>query len=182
MTSTALPKPVAYGSATQALHWLAALAIVAAWGLGLSIDLFPRGPARAGALSVHFTLGLLVFSLALLRILGRLATPAPAPHGPAWMVLAARLDQAALYAIMLALPITGMLDRWTSRAGTVTLIGGWNLTPPFALAQTRFWGNVHEPLAYALAALVAAHVGAALFHHLVLRDGILRRMLPAPSR
>jgi cytochrome b561 len=170
-----------YSGAVQALHWIGAFVIIATWGLGMSMDLFPRGPARGSAMGVHSTLGLLVFSLAVLRILWRAATRDPAPDGPAWMVPLAHAGHVTLYALTVALPVIGLLGRW-SRSGTTTLIGGLAIPTPFALPKTDFWALAHTTLAYALAALVVVHVAAALIHHLVLRDGILRRMIPVLPR
>lgn len=166
-----------YSGTVQALHWIGAFVIIAAWGLGISMDLFPRGAVRSAALGVHSTLGLVVFSLAVLRILWRAATSDPPPEGPEWMVPLAHAGHVALYALTVAIPVLGLLTRW-SHSGTATLIGGLAIPSPFALPDTHLWANLHSWLAYALAALVGAHVAAALIHHLVFRDNILRRMLP----
>jgi len=171
----------AYNSGVLALHWIAAFVIVAAWVLGVSMDLFPRGPARGAALQVHVTLGLLVFSLSVLRILWRGVTPAPAPDGPAWMVPLAHAGHIAMYVMTVALPVSGLLARW-ARPGFATLIGGYTIPTPVALPRSELWGDAHAAIAYTLAALVAAHVGAALIHHLVLHDGVLRRMVPILPR
>ena len=179
---TALPRPEqAYSSTVQAMHWVGAFVLIAAWGLGVSMDLFPRGPARGAALQVHATLGLLVLTLTVLRILWRGATKAPAPEGPAWMVPLAHAGHAALYVLTIALPVSGLLGRW-ARQGSAALIGGLSIPTPFALPRSKLWGEAHEVIAFMLAALVVAHIAAALVHHLVLRDGILRRMLPVPPR
>jgi len=170
-----------YGGTVQALHWVGAFVVIATWGLGMSMDLFPRGPARSSAMSLHSTLGLLVLSLSTLRILWRGATRDPAPDGPAWMVPLAHAGHVTLYALTVALPVIGLLGRW-SRSGTATLIGGFALPAPFPLPKTELWAEAHTTLAYALAALVVVHVAAALTHHLVLRDGILRRMIPILPR
>jgi cytochrome b561 len=170
-----------YGGTVQALHWVGAFVVIATWGLGMSMDLFPRGPAHSSAMSLHSTLGLLVLSLSTLRILWRGATRDPAPDGPAWMVPLAHAGHVTLYALTVALPVIGLLGRW-SRSGTATLIGGFALPAPFPLPKTELWAEAHTTLAYALAALVVVHVTAALVHHLVLRDGILRRMMPILSR
>jgi cytochrome b561 len=176
----AAPVP-SYSGTVRALHWIGAVVVIATWGLGISMDLFPRGPARGSAMGVHSTLGLLVLSLSVLRILWRGATRDPAPEGPAWMVPLAHAGHVPLYALTVAMPLIGLLARW-SRSGTATLIGGLALPSPFPLPKTELWHNAHIWLAYTLAALVVVHVTAALIHHLVLRDGILRRMIPVLPR
>lgn len=174
-----LPAPVeGYSSTIRALHWVGALLVFVTWWLGISL---PEGPARGPAMALHSSFGVLVLSLAVLRILWRSVTPQPVPEGPALLVTLAKIGHVTLYALTLALPVTGLLARWT-RSGHATLIGGFDLPAPFPLPATKLWAWTHTTIAYALAALVAAHVGAVLFHHLVLRDGVLRRMVPALPR
>ena len=178
----ALPEAAqGYSGTVRALHWIGALVVIATWGVGISLDSFPRGPERSAVMGVHSTLGLLVFSLAVLRILWRSVTPAPAFEGPAWLAAVARAGHAALYALTVALPVTGLLARW-AKSGSASLVGGFSLPAPFPLPETKMFGEIHETIAFALAAMVGAHLVAALFHHLVLRDGTLRRMAPGGSR
>ena len=172
------PVPDRYGPVTRATHWLAALLVIAAFALGLSTDLWPRGAPRDTALTVHYTVGAVVLFLLLLRVLRRLfATPLPdLPGTRRWVAHAATAVHWALYAGMLALPITGAFDRW-SRARPLTPFG-ITIPAPFPIPGGRIWEEVHELIAYALIALALAHAAAALWHHLILRDATLRRMLP----
>jgi superoxide oxidase len=171
----------AYGTADLVLHWLAALLIVGVWTLGVAMDAFPRGPVRGTALSTHMTLGLAVLTLSVLRILWRHRAPAPPPEGPALLAVLARIGHGLLYLLTVAVPVLGLLWRWAHQ-GKVALLGGVVLPAPLTLPDSRLWGEAHALAAYGLAALVAGHVVAGLFHHLVLRDGTLRRMVPALPR
>lgn len=171
------PAVQGYGGTVRALHWIGALLVIAAWCVGISLDSFPRGPERTAVMGVHSTLGLVVFSLAVLRILWRLATPAPVLQGPVWLAAVARAGHTALYVLTLALPVAGLLARW-AKSGSASLIGGFSIPAPFALPDTKLFAEIHVTIADALAALVAVHVLAALFHHFVLRDATLRRMAP----
>lgn len=175
------PAVQGYGGTVRALHWIGALAVIAAWVVGISLDEFPKGPERTAVMGVHSTVGLLAFTLAVLRVLWRSVTPTPAQEGPAWLVPVARAGHVALYALILALPVLGLLARW-GKSGSASLIGGLTLPAPFPVPALKLWGEAHVALAYTLAALVAVHVLAALVHHFVLRDGTLRRMAVAPSR
>jgi superoxide oxidase len=169
-----------YGAPTRLLHWSIAALIAAAWLLGSFMeDLLPRGPARQAGLDWHAGLGALVIGLSLLRLLWRAVNPRPAdpPGTPAWQARAAHLAHVALYAATLAVPLSGILDRW-ARGRPFALFGLVPLPAPFTPPFGRFWGEAHEVLANLLLLVVAAHVAAALRHHLVLRDGVLRRMLP----
>ncbi len=177
-----LPEAVpGYGGTVRAMHWIGALVVIAAWCVGISLDSFPRGPERTAVMGLHSTIGLVVFSLAVLRILWRIATPAPVQEGPVWLMAVARAGHTALYVLTLALPATGLLARW-AKSGSASLIGGLSIPAPFPLPETKLFGEIHVTIANALAALVAVHVVAALFHHFVLRDATLRRMAPGRAR
>lgn len=168
-----------YGPVTRAVHWLAALLVVAAFAIGLSTDLFPRGAPRNAVLTLHYTAGATVLFLLLVRLLRRLLVR-PLPDLPGTSPLIARAAAAAhwaLYAGMLALPLTGALDRW-SRGRPLTPFG-IDIPAPFAIPGRGLWEEAHELVAYALIALAVAHAAAALWHHFIQRDPTLLRMLPA---
>lgn len=170
-----------YGAVSQLLHWGTAVAVAGAWIIGATMEDLPRGAARAGGLDLHATLGLVVVAAVLARLLWRAANPRP-DAGSGLMALAARAMHLALYAVMLAVPIAGLADRWARGRGVSVLFGSATLEPPFAIPGGRFWGEVHEAAATLLLALIAIHVAAALWHQVVLRDGLLWRMLPRRPR
>jgi cytochrome b561 len=170
-------REVGYHAGVRLLHWLSAAVIIAAWGLGVGLEAFPRGAARGAAIDVHSTLGIAVFSLTVLRILWRGATGAPPLEGPEWMVRLAQAGHAALYGFALAVPFSGLLARW-AYSGSATLIGGLVIPAPLPLPPSELWGDAHAALATAFSVLVAGHIAAALYHHVVLKDSTLRRMLP----
>ncbi|MCC7426740.1 MAG: cytochrome b/b6 domain-containing protein [Alphaproteobacteria bacterium] len=87
----------------------------------------------------------------------------------------------ALIFLTVALPLSGLFDRW-ARGRAVTVFGGLPLPAPMPIPGGRLWGEAHEVLANLLLAAVALHVVAALWHHLVLRDGSLMAMLPRLRR
>lgn len=166
-----------HGAALRALHWASALLVVAAWVVGIAMEEVPRGPARGMAMQVHYSLGVLVLGLAALRVV-RYALAPPQARGPAWQRLSAAAMHWALLALTVGVPLTGLLDRW-ARGRAVTVFGGMPLPAPFQVPGGRAWGEAHEVMAWLLAAAVVAHVAAAVWHHLVLRDGTLARMLPS---
>ncbi|WP_144187082.1 cytochrome b [Elioraea rosea] len=170
-----------YGGVSQALHWGTAVVIAGAWILGATMEDLPRGASRAAGLDLHATLGLAVVAAVLARLLWRAANPRP-DVGPGLMGLAARGMHLAVYAIMLVVPLSGLADRWARGPGVSVLFGSATLEPPFAIPGGRLWGEVHETAANLLLALIAVHVAAALWHHFVLRDGLLWRMLPRRSQ
>ena len=172
-----------YSIPSIALHWTMALAIAAAWLLGTLVDDFPRGDPRAAAIGTHILIGLLVLALLLPRTLARLSGGAPevaAPERERRLAVAAHL---LLYALMLALPLTGIAFAMSARAPTPVL-GLFDVPPllaPLGLRGTL--KEVHELLANLMLGTVALHVLATLWHALKRRDGVWRHMLPGgPAR
>ncbi len=167
-----------YNAGVRLLHWASAAVIIAAWSLGVGLELFPRGAPRAAAMDVHSTLGIVVFSLAVLRVLWRSVTTAPPVEGPEWMAKLAHLGHTMLYGFVLAVPLSGMMARW-AYSGVNVFVGGLVVPAPFPLPLAWLWADAHSALAYAFSMLVGVHIAAALYHHVILRDSTLRRMLPA---
>jgi len=99
-----------------------------------------------------------------------------------WMHLTARLVQVALWALLLALPITAFLALG-SEAHPLTLLGGVRvdrmpLIANSAIAKLADWGDVHQFLGDAIMWLAGLHAAAAIYHHVILKDGVLAAMLP----
>jgi cytochrome b561 len=167
-----------------ALHWASAALVLATLGIGLGFESLERSPLEAPARFLHISLGLTVLALTALRLLWRLASPMPAaePGMPRWQAIAARLVQLALLVLIVALPLSG----WAMLSAAGRPIGWFGLValPPLMApdpALRHLTHEVHELLAYAVLGLVTVHVLAALKHHLIDRDGTLRRMLGAAS-
>lgn len=171
----AVPVSPRHSAATMLMHWGAAVVLVSAFGLGLLLDDWPKGAERDTAMMIHYSLGTVVLALATIRLLRRLLMPPPQEHG-----LTARmagLMHWALYAVMIGLPLSGAFDRW-ARGRRLAVFGDIVVPAPFPIPGGKLWKEAHEILAWSLVAMVAVHAAAALWHHFVLRDGVLRRMLP----
>ena len=162
---------------TLALHWLIALLIVAAYAASSLVE---DGPGRAWAMTLHGSLGLLVFGLSLLRILWRgfARHPAPVPM-PALMARVAHYAHGALYVMMVAAPALGLLALWASGQG-ISVFGLLALPSPMTASRglAKFLEEAHELAANALVALALLHAAAAIFHQYILRDHLLERMTP----
>jgi len=173
--------PETFGTPSRVLHWLAALAIAAAWAVGTVMGDLPRGPSRTAGNDLHFALGTLVLTLTALRLLWRLFNPRPAalPETPLWQERVAQLAHLGLYVLMFAVPLSGVLAAWFG-GKAVNLLWVTAIASPWT--RDRAWEKaaeeVHETLANGLLVLVALHVAAALWHHVVRGDGTLRRILP----
>lgn len=170
-----------FGTPSRLLHWAGALAIAAAWIVGTIMGDLPRGSPRAAGTDLHFALGTLVLTLTALRLLWRLFNPRPQalPGTPLWQERAAHFAHLALYALMFAVPLSGVLAAWFG-GKAVNLL--WLTTIGSPWTRDRAWEKaaegMHESLANLLLILVAAHVVAALWHHFFRHDGTLRRILP----
>jgi cytochrome b561 len=169
---------IRYTPVAIALHWLLALAIVGAFGVGLYMTGLPFSPARLKLYNWHKWAGIAILALSALRLLWRLThrPPADLPM-PAWQARAAHLTHGLMYLLFFAVPLSGWA--YSSAAGFPIVWFGVLPLPDFvprdkALADT--FKLVHQFAAYGLAALVVAHVAGALKHHLIDRDGLLARM------
>lgn len=164
------------------LHWIVALLIIAAFALGLTmVDIPGITPTKLKYFSWHKWLGITVLVLATARLLWRLAHTAP-PY-PAvmrgWEKAAAHGVHAALYLLMLAVPVSGYF--YSLAAGVPVVYLG--IVPlPVLMEASQEWKpilkDLHYALNMALLAIVALHVAAALKHLFVDRDGVFKRMLP----
>lgn len=171
-----------YRPSARALHWGIALIVIVAIALIELTDLFPKGSAgRDGLKHWHAQLGIAILGLTVLRLALRLgrATPAIVPAPQPWEAAAAGFMHAALYAVMLALPVLGIAMLQAS-GKPVDFLG---LHLPVFLAQDKSLGHsleeAHELLGNIAIGLIALHATAALWHHFVRHDNTLRRMLPA---
>jgi cytochrome b561 len=173
-----------FGVAAQTLHWLTALFMLLAWLLGTFEDAFPRGEPRAQVLALHWSFGFLVLALACARAAWRVVDhlPAEVPGVPAWEHRVAGLAHLLLYAIMVGLPLTGLFTAYAQNRA-VTVFGLFTIPPLIGpdRALGRTIKSVHELLGNAMLVLVGLHALAALRHHFILRDAVLRRMLPFGS-
>lgn len=171
-----------YSRTAIAMHWLMAVLIIATFVLGLIMTDIPGfTPAKLRYFSWHKWLGVTVLGLAAIRLLWRLKNAAP-PYPasmPLWQQKAAHGLHGMLYLLFFAVPISGYVYSLT--AGVPVVYLGIIPLPVFMDASPEWkpvFKAMHFWLVMSLAALVLAHVGAAIKHHFIDRDGILKRMLP----
>lgn len=177
------PDPGRYTATAVALHWMAAALVIAAWGVGFTMTDLPLSPQKLKVYSWHKWIGVTVFLLAVARIAWRIGhRPPPLPAAmPAWQVRAAAASHALLYALMLAIPLSGWL--FSSASGVPVVYLGLVQLPDLIgrdKALAALLKQAHYALNWTLLGLVCLHVAAALKHHFGDRDGVLRRMLPSP--
>lgn len=177
--------PARYTHTAIALHWLTALLIVALFPLGVYMADLALSPLKLKLISYHKWLGVTVFLLLLLRLAWRVGhQPPPLPDSmPMWQRHAANGLHLLLYLLLLAIPLSGWL--MSSAKGFQTVYLGV-LPLPDLIGKDKALGDLlrqaHEMLNMSLLVLLLVHVGAALKHHFIERDGILARMLPFLER
>ena len=174
-----------YDPVQRATHWATALIFLTAVALGFYASLqVPGTSPRREILEVHKSLGMSVLFLTLFRLFYRLRIGAPASlPGAAWQTRTAAATHACLYALMLAMPLSGYLF---SSAGNYSLKYFWTFAWPRLFAGDHALSHVaetaHGVLAYLVYTFVALHLLGTAWHVLVLRDGVLRRMAPSAMR
>ena len=169
-----------YGKLTIALHWFMLALLAAVYACIELRELFPRGSDPRNLLKTwHFMLGLSVFALVWVRLAARLAggTPPISPPPAALQALAGKVVHVALYALMIAMPIGG----WLILSAEGEPVPFWGLTLPPLVGPSEELAElieeIHETAGTVGYWLIGLHAAAALFHHYVLRDDTLRRML-----
>lgn len=166
------------------LHWLMAALLAALFALGLYMTDIPLSPLKLKLYAWHRWAGVLAFLLVAFRIAWRAVHRPPAlPESMSRLMRrAAHAGHAALYLLMIAVPVSGWL--MSSAKGVPTVLFGV-LPIPDLLSRNEELGEaleeVHEWLNYLLAALVVGHATIAIKHHVVDKDDILTRMLPRRS-
>lgn len=174
----------AWGWPSIALHWIVALLVAGTFALGLWMGDLPR-PERPYWYAIHASIGITVLVILAARIVWALLNPvpAPAPGTPAWQHTAARFTHVTLYALTLMTVLFGWFMAAVRRVPIVPdAFGILPLPSPVAIPGSKdFFEEAHELAAYALIAVATVHMLAALWHHYVLRNDTLRRMLTPGS-
>lgn len=170
-----------YGCVSRAIHWIGFFLVAAAFGLAWTMTEMASGPDKFRLYGIHKSIGALVLGLGLLRIVWTVAQPAPKPLGALvpWQRILAKAVHGLLLLWMVAMPLSGWL--MSAAAGRPVSVFGWFVLPnPVApdKAMAHTFKEMHEVLAALGLLLIGLHVAAALWHHFVLKDGTLRRMLP----
>lgn len=167
------------------LHWATAALIISATVLGVYMHELPFSPTKLQLYSYHKWIGVTVVMFALVRLAWRYSHPAPGlpANMPSWERRAALLAHTALYAFMIAVPLTGWV--MSSAHGFQTVYLGV-LPIPDLLGKDKELAEalekVHAALNFIFTALVAAHVAAALKHHFINKDNVLTRMMGLKQR
>jgi cytochrome b561 len=174
-----------WGPVSQAFHWTIVLLILGLAIVGLTMGELPKTPKYFWVYTAHKSTGLLVLALVIARLGWRLyaGKPEPVPGIPTWQERIAAVTHWLLYGLILAMPISGWLYDSASGLRPFRWYGLFDvpkLSPPDESLR-RLAHEAHEWGFWVLLALVAAHAGAAFYHHYFQGDATLTRMLPRRS-
>ncbi|MEP7155964.1 MAG: cytochrome b [Betaproteobacteria bacterium] len=170
-----------YTRTAMSLHWLIAVMLLISLSVGLYMTGLKLSPDKLKLYSWHKWAGVTIFMLVVLRCVWRLFhTPPPLPASmPGWQKFSAEATHYLLYALMFAIPLSGWL--MSSAKGFQTVYFGV-LPLPDLLQKNQELGelleSVHKYLNYTLIGVIVLHAAAALQHHFIVKDDVLRRMLP----
>jgi cytochrome b561 len=147
---------VKFTKTARTLHWITLLLIISQFTSHFLIDSFPENDPAAGPFKLmHGSGGLLILLLTAFRIFWRWRHRPPALDGIAgWQINASAWAHRLIYVLLIAQPVSGMI----------------------AVNKPAF-GAVHGALSVLLLLILAVHVGAALWHHFIAKDAVLRRMI-----
>jgi cytochrome b561 len=166
-----------YDRTTVALHWVTAALVIVLWIIGQTADWLPDGPLNTDDWSIHVVLGFALAVVMAWRLIWRSFAGRRLPPADTGALHAlAKTTHYGLYLLLLVVVVLGVINAF---------VRGYNLFDLASLPQLgdkslrRSITDWHGLAANILLGLAALHAGAALFHHYVLRDRVLGRMLPA---
>jgi cytochrome b561 len=168
-----------YDGVAIGLHWMTVFLVLANFALGQTWGWFAR-PTHRLMVTTHMSFGILLGLIVVARIAWRFLPGhkvTPAGTGP--------IDRAAtavhylLYGLLALEAVLGFVLRWSG--GEAMSFFGLQIPSPMAevsKSTNNFIGDLHNWNGWLIIALAVGHAGAAFYHHLVLKDDVLRRMLP----
>jgi cytochrome b561 len=174
-----------WGSVSIGLHWtIAALVLLVQVPAGITMVSVEPGTVQNVGYNIHKTTGLVIFLLAIARLGWRWSNPVPLLPAdlPTWQARVARTTHVLLYLVLFLMPITGFL--YTALGGfPVPFFMLYDLAPlvPVNKPLAEVFKYAHLSLQFVLYLTVILHIGGALQHHLVRKDGVLRRMLSSTA-
>jgi cytochrome b561 len=166
-----------YDATTIMLHWFVAVSVIVLWVIGQTADFLPHGALNAGYWSIHVALGFVLVVALIWRIVWRVAGGLRLPAAESGVLgVIAKATHFLLYALLIVVLTLGVANAF---------VRGYHIFGLVSLPEIgdRAWRRpitgIHGLVANILLAVAFLHALAALAHHYVMRDGVLRRMMPA---
>ena len=171
-----------WGLVARALHWIIAVMIVGLFATGWLAENESNRDASLILLRNHFQFGVILTGLIVMRVLWRLSvrSPEPLPGEPYWRERMAQSVHGLIYVLLIILPVAGYIVLVHKKVD-MTVFGLFTVPTLFtpSVEDQGLWAAawyVHYFAGWILLGLLGLHIGAALFHQFVLRDGLIRRM------
>jgi len=180
-----------WGIVARLFHWIMALMIIAMLIFGSTMESISDLAERFSAVQMHKSMGFTVFTLAILRVIWRLINPTPALPAtmPRWQIMASHASHIAIYALIVAIPLSGWLmvtssplnDPGAYPVQVKNMVWGlFEMPDLFATGDkdlSETFHLVHEILTKSLMAILLLHVAAAVKHAVIDRDAVFARMI-----
>ena len=170
-----------WGSLAQLFHWVIVALIITQFVLATMAESLPLGLKKLIVLARHKSVGITILGLAVLRLLWRWMNPTPELPNTLkpYERLLAHISHFALYLLLFVMPLTG----WAMSSARKFPVSWFNLVqlPDFVAPDRALYDTLHTThavLAWTLVGVAVLHAAAAFKHHFVLKDHVLRRMLP----
>ena len=170
---------ITYGIGTRLLHWIMAALIIGLLAIGFYMTNIDKSDSKWYLYSLHKATGTLVLGLIVLRIIWRFSNiwPGLPDNTPKWQANLAHFNIFFLYCMMLLMPITGFFG---------SIVGGHDISfyglftiPAIANDKdtSKLLFEIHEIAPYFLIASIGLHLFAAFYHHFIMKDNVLLRMI-----
>lgn len=171
-----------YSAPAKWIHWIMAVCILVTIPVGIAMVRLESGPLQNQLFDLHRSLGIVILVLAVIRVIVRwsLGAPAPYPGLTPFQRVASNVAHKLLYVLIFVMPLLGWAG--TSAFGApIHVFGLFELPPLLAKdeALSKVLLGLHTYTAFFMVAVLGAHIGGALMHALILRDGVIWRMLPS---
>lgn len=169
-----------YPGIIKLFHWVIAVTVISMLAFGFFLEDIPK-TMQGLAYMMHKSTGITIFFLSLIWLVLIHTTPKPAlPDSvPVWQKIAARLVQYGLLILLLAMPLAGWIMSMAADKIPV-FFGLFQAKLPFVSpdkALAKLMNTAHKTMAWVMIAFIGIHVLAALKHHFIDKDNILKRML-----
>lgn len=177
--STRIPQPKQFTVSMRILHWLMAAMVLTMIGIGVAMA--ASLASYHSLVSVHRPLGILILVLVVFRYVNRRFSTLP-PFPPAMSSrerFIATASEMGFYSLLFVEPLVGW-GMLSAARYPIVLYGSLHLFPilPHSPVLFALLRKTHTLLAYLLFLMFVAHLGAILFHTLIVRDGLFSRMAP----
>ena len=170
-----------YSRPARVFHWLTVLLLVLQSAVGWLMPDVDKFKQPQGLIDLHLSIGFCIIVVVVLRLLWRGTNPPPprGRHIAPILGLAASITHGLLYLLLIAVPLMGWANA-VARGWSISLFGLVPLPAVFAKDSpfVHAFGELHVPGVWALIAVISLHVLAALYHHFVVKDDTLQRILP----